>query len=251
MRKPSNKEDEEIYSYADLSKYSLKQRILVRLISSLIYYVVVLIGATLRFEPVEGWEFDADADPEWVDFDVAFRRELPAVMAIWHNRLFLHTYYWRKHDFAVMVSKSFDGEYIARCAQRFGYGIIRGSSNRGALKGLSDIIRYAKSGKRIAITVDGPRGPVHKAKRGAVVLAREAGIPVIPLHAEAKRYWAVNSWDKTQIPIPFSRAKVFIGKPVFVDGDADNSVIDAKRLELEHKLDELVTIGEEWRIANN
>ncbi len=150
-----------------------------------------------------------------------------------------------------MVSKSFDGEYIARCAQRFGYGIVRGSSNRGAAKGFADMLKLVNSGTRMVITVDGPRGPVHKAKKGAIVLAKETGIPVVPLHAEAKRFWTVNSWDKTQIPIPFSRAKIFFGKPIFVPTDADKTVIDAKRLELERKLDELVRIGEEWRIANN
>jgi lysophospholipid acyltransferase (LPLAT)-like uncharacterized protein len=113
------------------------------------------------------------------------------------------------------------------------------------------MIKLTNQGIRMVFTVDGPRGPRHKVKKGVVVLAKEAGLPVVPMVAAAKNRWVLNNWDKTQIPKPFTRAKIFVGEPVFVPGDADSKTIGSKVLELERKLDELVSRGEEWRVTDN
>jgi lysophospholipid acyltransferase (LPLAT)-like uncharacterized protein len=203
----------------------------------------------MRFEDLESWK---DLDIEgWESWDQSYEADLPATMAFWHDNILLTTYYWQHLNCAVLVSKSFDGEYIARAAQRFGYGIIRGSSSRGGLSSLRKMIKLSNQGVRMTFTVDGPRGPKHKVKKGVIVLSRKIGLPIVPIMAVAKKSWTLNNWDGTQIPKPFSRAKVFTSTPVFVPADADEEMIESKRLELERKLDELVSLGEEWRKAKS
>ena len=203
----------------------------------------------MRFEDLESWK-DLDVDG-WESWEQSYEADLPATMAFWHDNIVLTTYYWQHLNCAVLVSKSFDGEYIARAAQRFGYGIIRGSSSRGGLSSLRKMIRLSNQGIRMTFTVDGPRGPKHKAKKGVIVLSRKIGLPIVPIMAVARKSWTLNNWDGTQIPMPFSRAKVFTSTPVFVPADADEEMIESKRLELERKLDELVSHGEEWRKAKS
>ena len=235
----------DLYQFAPLDKYSFKKRFLIRVIDLSLYTIIRLIGATVRFEPVVGWD---DLEIEGAEtFEKAIASGRAGIIAFWHDRIFLTTYFWRKHDAAVMVSKSFDGEYITRTAQRFGYGVVRGSSSRGGSAALAKMMRIIREGSRMVFTVDGPRGPRYKAKKGAVILSRKTEVPIVPMSVECKSFWTLNSWDKTQIPKPFTKASVFVEKPVFVAPDADNTEIHEKTKELESKLDGLVHRGEEWR----
>ena len=245
MNPKDETEISDLYRFASLEKYSFKKRFLIRLIDLALYSIIRLIGMTVRFEAVVGWD---DLDVEGAEtFEKAIDSGRAGIIAFWHDRIFLTTYYWRKHDAAVMVSKSFDGEYITRTAQRFGYGVVRGSSSRGGSAALAKMMRIIREGSRMVFTVDGPRGPRYKAKMGAVLLSRETQVPIVPMSVECKSFWALNSWDKTQIPKPFTKAVVFVEKPVFVEADADNKKIKERTKELESKLDELVRRGEEWR----
>ena len=91
----------------------------------------------------------------------------------------------------------------------------------------------------MAFTVDGPRGPRYEAKPGPLILAKKSGNPLMPFVIEPRRYWTVNSWDKMQIPVPFGRALVIIGEPIYVDSDAGEAEIDAKLAEFQSSLDDL------------
>jgi lysophospholipid acyltransferase (LPLAT)-like uncharacterized protein len=195
-----------------------------------------LIGKTIRFE-IYGWE----------NFQKIERIGKIPIYAFWHDRIFLATYYFRNRGIVVITSQSFDGEYIARFIQRFGYGAVRGSSTRGGVGALVDMIRLMKQGLPMGFTVDGPKGARYVAKTGAILLAKKTGNPVMPFLVETKNFWAVNSWDKLQIPKPFTKAKVFIAEPFFVATEADDNEIENKRRELQTKLDELVTLGKQWR----
>lgn len=249
-KEPQIKNEEAgIYRFASLEQYSFKQRLAIRLIDLVLYSVIYVIGKTIRFEPIYGW---TDLDVEgYESFEKAEESGKGGIIAFWHDRIFLSTFFWRRYDAAVMVSKSFDGEYITRTAQRFGYGVIRGSSSRGGSNALAQMIRLVQDGSRMVFTVDGPRGPRHKVKKGAIVLAKESGLPIGPMNIACKKYWTVKSWDKTQIPKPFTKAAIFVAEPVFVDRDADRETIESKRVELESKLDELVLRGQEWRDSLN
>lgn len=227
---------ENAYKFASLSQYSFKQRLIIRFADLAFYALIKIIGRTTRFEIV-GWE-----NREAIERD----GKIP-IYTFWHNCLFLASYFWREYKLVAMVSQSFDGEYIARCLQRLGHGASRGSSTRGGVGALVDMIRLMKSGKPTAFTIDGPKGPRYVAKMGAVLLAKKTGNPILPFCIIPKKYRTVNSWDKLQIPKLFSKAQVIIGKPIYVPSDADEELTQQKNSELQQVLDEMVMQGEAWR----
>src|SRR5205809_6927523 len=157
-------------------------------------------------------------------------------MAFWHGRILPATYYFRRRGIVVITSENFDGEWIAGIIERFGYGTARGSTSRGGLKALLQLRRDMAGGKPTAFTLDGPRGPVRVAQPGAVWLAKATGNPIVPFHIEADRYWTANSWDRTQIPKPWSNVGIAVGEPLEISGEADDAAIEAGRQELEARL---------------
>src|SRR5215831_19390390 len=94
-----------------------------------------------------------------------------AIFTFWHGRIFTATYYWRKRGIVVMTSMNRDGEAIAQCIQRFGYGAARGSSSRGGFRALAEMARESRVRRDAAFTIDGHRGPKYFAKKGPVILA--------------------------------------------------------------------------------
>jgi lysophospholipid acyltransferase (LPLAT)-like uncharacterized protein len=230
----------DVYRFAPLTGYSARQRFLIYLADLAFYSLIKLIGWTLRFE-VDGWE----------NFENIEQSGHVPIYCFWHDRIFAGTYYFRNRGIVVMTSQSQDGEYIARFIKRFGYGSIRGSSTRGGAGALVEMVRHIRHGLPMAFTVDGPRGPRHVAKSGPVLLAKKTGHPMMPFVVECRKYWTVKSWDRLQIPHPFSRAKVIIAKPIYVDGESTAEQQDDKRLELQLSLDRLVEQGQKWRDGVN
>jgi lysophospholipid acyltransferase (LPLAT)-like uncharacterized protein len=229
---------ENLYRFDSLSSYNFRQRFLIRLADLTFYTLIKIIGRTISFEN-SGWE----------NFErIATDKKVP-IYAFWHERIFLSTYFFRNRNIIVITSQSFDGEYIARFIQRLGYGAVRGSSTRGGVGALAQMIRLMKQNLSMGFTLDGPKGPRHVAKTGAIMLAKKTGNPVMPFVIEAEEYWTLQSWDKLQIPKPFSRAKIFIGELVYVAPDADPEEIENKRRELQKNLDELVENGKQWRTS--
>src|SRR6185295_7563234 len=133
----------------------------------------------------------------------------------------------------VITSENFDGEWIARIIERFGYGTARGSTSRSARKALLQLTRDMAAGKPAGFTLDGPRGPARVAQPGAVWLAKATGNPVLPFHLEASRHWTLRSWDRTQIPKPWSQVSIAMGEPFDVPADADEHGIETARVKLE------------------
>jgi lysophospholipid acyltransferase (LPLAT)-like uncharacterized protein len=236
-REQTNARTGRAYSFCDLSAYSFKYRWLIRAADLAFFVLIKLIGRTIKFE-VEGWQ-------HW---EAASRDEKIPIYTFWHNRVFLSTYFWQRRRIVVMTSRSFDGEYIARFIQRFGYGAARGSSTRGATGAVVEMVRLMRAGCPTAFTIDGPKGPVYTAKMGAVLLAKKTGHPILPFTITPARFWeAKKSWDRSQIPKPFSRALVGIAGPIYVSADAGEEELNAKRDELQRALDEINQWGEEWR----
>ena len=135
-----------------------------------------------------------------------------------------------------MISENFDGEWIARIIERFGFLTSRGSTTRGGRRALLQLKRNMDKGRPSGFAVDGPRGPARQVQPGAVWLAKLTGNPVVPFHMEASSYWSLKSWDRTQIPRPFSTVALSVGPPIDVAGDSDDNAIEAKRVELENAL---------------
>ncbi len=166
---------------------------------------------------------------------VVARRRGP-IFAFWHGRILPATWFWRGRGIVVMTSQNFDGEWIARIIRRFGYGAARGSTSRGARRALVQLKRDVAAGRPAAFTVDGPRGPARRVQPGAVWLAGVTGAPILPFHIEAERYWSASSWDRTQIPRPFSAVAVAIGAPFDVPDPSEDGVVEAHRSRLERVL---------------
>src|SRR6266404_2572656 len=233
--RPAEQTISRAYEFADLSSYPAKERFLIRAADLAFFFLIKLIGSTVRWQ-VEGWE----------NWKAATSDGRIPIYTFWHNRVFLSTYFWRERRIVVMTSQSFDGEYIARFIQRFGYGAARGSSTRGAVGAVIEMTRLMRAGCPTAFTIDGPKGPRYVAKMGAVLLAKKTGQPILPFTIGAGHFWeAKKSWDGFQVPKPFSRARVGIAAPIFVAPDADEPELEAKRDELQESLDELSRRGNE------
>jgi len=227
---------ERAYSFASLSNYTTRERLLIKLADLTMYSLIWSICRTVRWE-VSGRE---NLD------QIAQDGHLP-ILALWHDRIFLGTYFFRNRDFVVMTSQSFDGEYIARFIQRFGFGAVRGSSTRGAVGAMVEMARLMRLNCPAAFTIDGPKGPRYVAKMGALYLAKKTGNAILPFTITPKKYWRVNSWDKLQIPRPFTTALVELHSPIYVNEDADEQLLQTKRDELQQVLDSACVRGEEWR----
>jgi hypothetical protein len=204
---------------------SRAKRLQARLISSAGYPIIAALASTFRWRHEGLQHLD----------DVARSGRQP-IMAFWHGRILPSTYFFRNRGIVVITSENFDGEWIAGIIERFGYGTARGSTSRGAVKALVQLKRDMAAGKPAAFTLDGPRGPAKVAQPGAVWLAKATGNPVVPFHIEASRHWTLRSWDRTQIPKPFSTVAIAIGEPIEVSPAADEAALEHARLALEARL---------------
>jgi hypothetical protein len=160
----------------------------------------------------------------------------PAIYACWHCQQVLTIYLQRNRGMCGLVSKSKDGEYMARILKLFGFSIVRGSTTSGGFTSLRALIKAARGGCSLAITPDGPRGPVFKVKPGAIYLAKKAGIPIIPTVCMLSKKKIIRSWYRFQFPLPFGRIHAVYGAPLFVAATDD---IAAKAVELENILNSL------------
>jgi len=207
---------------------SVVKRAQAKLISVIGYRLIAVLGATLRWR-VEGLEH----------FERLRASGRQPVMAFWHGRILPATYYFRRRGIVVITSENFDGEWIAGIIERFGYGTARGSSSRGGRKALLQLTRDMAEGRPAGFTVDGPRGPARVAQPGAVWLAKATGHPVLPFHAESSRHWTLNSWDRTQIPKPFSTVALVVGEPFDIAPDGGDAAVEQGTRELEKRLQDL------------
>jgi lysophospholipid acyltransferase (LPLAT)-like uncharacterized protein len=160
----------------------------------------------------------------------------PFILVLWHGQILAPIHLHRGENITILVSEHADGEYIARVLQRLGLRTVRGSSTRGGTKGLRDLLRAARAGSSLAVTPDGPRGPRHVFKEGALVPARIHGLPVIPIGMAASRARVLGSWDRFVIPAPFSTVQVAYGSPVTIGRDADDRAMAEHARALEEEM---------------
>jgi lysophospholipid acyltransferase (LPLAT)-like uncharacterized protein len=227
-----------VYRQADISGYSRRDRFIIRAADLFFFTLIRVICATLRWEAHGAEHLEA--------IHASGHR---AIFTFWHVCIFNATWFWRKRGIIVMSSTSRDAEYTARFIKRFGYGTARGSATRGSGRALSEMAECLLNGMDVAFTIDGPRGPAYQAKPGAVTLARHTGQAILPFHVATARYWELPSWDRLQIPKPFTRAAVFVGEPVYVARHAGKDEVEAQQAALQAALDRLRREGEAWRAA--
>ena len=159
------------------------------------------------------------------------------IWLFWHNRVFSVPFIYRKflreRSGAVLTSPSRDGEIIAQVMKRFGCAAVRGSSNKRPAAALRELVTWIKGGNDIAITPDGPRGPMYELQPGVIKVAQLTKAPVFPIHVHYSKCFRLKSWDRFMIPWPFSRVDVTFGELHEVPRTRTDEDFEQQRLELE------------------
>ena len=208
---------------------SRAQRRKAALISAAASPLIGALGTTYRWR-VEGVEH----------YDAIIASGRQPIIAFWHGRILPGMLFWRDRNIVVITSQNFDGEWVARIIRRFGYDTARGSTSRGGVRALVQLRRDLDAGRSVAFTLDGPRGPARVAQPGAVWLSAATGHPLLPFHVESSRHWTMRSWDRTQVPKPFSTIGLAVGAPIHVP-DTSDATVDTHRSKLEVVLAALET----------
>jgi lysophospholipid acyltransferase (LPLAT)-like uncharacterized protein len=211
-----------------MAAHSIRQRLLLWLASHLGWLVVLLWGRLTRTEVIGRHHLDS-----------LLIQGRPFLLCIWHGRIFLPMYLHRATGMHAMVSLHSDGEMIARTLQRLGYRIIRGSSTRGGRKALYQMAQALRDGNNGAIMPDGPRGPRHHFKPGAMRIAQRSGASLLPLTFGASRPIRFSSWDGFTIWRPLSKTVAIYGHPIDIPPDLDKERFEALRRLIEERMIEM------------
>ena len=185
----------------------------------------------------------------WDDRSGEILKEIasPTIYCLWHNRLILCADVYRQQarqrtlgaGMAALVSASRDGAFLSAILERFKIHAVRGSSSRRGPQALLELTSWAERGYDLTITPDGPRGPCYVVQEGVMSLAQLTGRPIVPFSFYARRKIQLKSWDRFQIPLPFSRCDLSLGKPVHVPRDATDAQREEIRKGLEQTLKDL------------
>jgi lysophospholipid acyltransferase (LPLAT)-like uncharacterized protein len=201
----------------------------------LVFILVQTVSATLRYTYDDRHGYFAGTPPG------------KTIYCVWHNRLPLclkvYYYYAAKRNqtegMAAMVSASKDGGFLASILKCFKVMPVRGSSSRRGPQALLELTTWAERGYDLALTPDGPRGPRYVVQPGVMSLAQLTGLPILPVSYDVSRKLRLDTWDKFQIPLPFSRCDVVVGKSVCVPREATDEQREELRRELEATLKEI------------
>jgi lysophospholipid acyltransferase (LPLAT)-like uncharacterized protein len=213
--------------------FSLRERLLLTLFSAAGYGAIRLLAPTVRM---------------YVSFEEGGRShepQHPTIYSFWHRCTFVGSYCMRNEAGASMVSRSFDGEYIARILEKLGYIAVRGSSSRGGAVALREMHTMVEQGHSVTFAADGPRGPRYVAKPGPMLLARNTGAPVVAFHVALENPFILPSWDEFMLPRPFNRGVMRISRPMFVPSDADDATLERLHGELQQMMDRTRIAAEE------
>jgi lysophospholipid acyltransferase (LPLAT)-like uncharacterized protein len=206
-----------------------------RIAAGLIFGLIRIVSVTLRYRWVDNRESRNTTAPQ------------AAIYCTWHNRLVLsmvayHGYVKGNNPppgIAAMVSASKDGGLLTAILECFDVQPVRGSSSRRGPQALLELTTWAERGYDLAITPDGPRGPRYQVQEGVMSLAQVTGLPIVPFSYYLSWKWQVSSWDRFQIPLPFSQCELVLGKPVRVARDVSDEERELLRLQLERQLKEI------------
>ncbi len=170
----------------------------------LAYWVLKIFSKTFKFELEKSDKVAEDENYVYV---------------FWHNKLLIASIFLDKlGNTAVLASPSKDGEIVSTVLEKYGYEVIRGSSDNQAVKGLVGLLKRIKSGYNIGTPVDGPKGPIYEVKPGMLYLAQKSGTKVVPVGGAFSRKWVFEkAWDRFEFPKPFSKLVCVLGDPVEIE----------------------------------
>jgi len=166
------------------------------------------------------------------------------ILAFWHSRFVMMPYVYPHDRIAVLVSRHRDSQMLSRILARFGFAFAWGSSTAGGAQGLRQALRLIRGGHDLGITPDGPRGPRRRVKPGVVAVARLSGLPIVPVSFSACPARRLGSWDRTLVPLPFTRGLFVYGEPYRIPRDADEVEQERHRLAVEAELDRLADLAD-------
>jgi len=164
------------------------------------------------------------------------------ILVSWHGKVLGIMEHMRHRGYFALVSQSQDGELITKIAKNYGYKFFRGSSNKGGKEAMRDMGSFFQkhSSAKIIITPDGPTGPEHKVKPGALILAQNSGRPIVPVIVDVKKSWKFKNWHTFYLSKPFSKMRVVYGKPLYFD---KNESLDTGIQKIENALHEIDKIA--------
>jgi lysophospholipid acyltransferase (LPLAT)-like uncharacterized protein len=177
----------------------------------------------------------------------------PVILALYHEDMavLMEVERPKRHKVTILVSSSRDGDMIAAAAQSFGFSVARGSSARGAVKGMLSILEAANRGQSIAMLVDGPKGPRQEIKMGTLKLAQMSGLPIVPAILSARSAWWTRSWDRYQAVSWGSPTVSVYAEPFYVDSSATDEELEAIRQRLSHRMSQLHKwVDEPWPMSD-
>ncbi len=209
-----------------MKEYSRKDRILFWLIQHVGSKLLLLLYFTLRL------------DVRSKEHLLATKQSGHFSFASWHGRMYLPLVHHRNEGIRTLISKSKDGEIAARALMGLGYNPVRGSSNEGAREALRSLVKTLKV-DTAAVTVDGPKGPRHEPKIGVIAASKLAGTPILPAGSSSEKTWQFNSWDRFQIPKPFSKSAIVYGEPFYIPKSAKGDELEEYRIKLKNIIIEL------------
>lgn len=165
------------------------------------------------------------------------------IYVFWHENILVPCYQFARRDILVLISQHADGEMIAQVCKHIGYGTVRGSSTRGGLKAMREMIRAAED-CHIAIMPDGPRGPRRHVELGLIYLAAKTGLPLVLAGVGHDRPWRLKTWDRFAIPRPWSKSVIVTLEPIQIPEDATRAELEAFRQHVEEALVEVTDRAE-------
>ncbi|MDD5455110.1 MAG: lysophospholipid acyltransferase family protein [Candidatus Ratteibacteria bacterium] len=206
-----------------MGKSKLFKKLKLKILPPIIWFLMYFIGKTTKFTVIGEENYK--------------KTKGPVIFAFWHNRIFLSVYYYRyilkRKNICVLASPSRDGEMLARTLNKLGFSQARGSSKHYGKNALTMMLESLENGFDGAIVPDGPQGPKYKVKEGVIRIAKKAGIPLIPVAYNVSRKKVLSTWDSFILPLPFSRAVLIYGEPLYIysnESDEEYSRLLEKRL---------------------
>jgi lysophospholipid acyltransferase (LPLAT)-like uncharacterized protein len=171
------------------------------------------------------------------------------IYIFWHEYI-LFPLFLRGHcNMAMLLSRHRDAEILSHAAHHLGFDFVRGSTNRGGVTALRELLAKSQS-MHLTITPDGPRGPRRQLAPGCVYLASKLELPLVVMGYGYDRPWRVrNAWDQFAIPRPHSRARAVTSGEIFVPPNLDRDGLEHFRQKIERLLDRLTVEAEAWAEA--
>ncbi|WP_104697507.1 MULTISPECIES: lysophospholipid acyltransferase family protein [unclassified Helicobacter] len=191
-------------------KFSLRRRVILLLLPRLMWFLMWAVYLTCRKR------FHISQELETTN----------CIATFWHGEFLMLPFAYLKlrkqPKIFVITSKHFHGELIARVCHCFGFKTIRGSTNyngvdRGGMKVLLESFKKLKQGWDMGITPDGPKGPYHSIASGVIVMGQKTGIPLSAFRVKSQSFWELKTWDRFQIPKPFSKIEFFLSQPFVLE----------------------------------